>query len=64
MYALVALELQKDGTYIVGGKMATGCTEVQCKNNFMLQGDCDPADFAQAARNYADMGMPLLLVKL
>ena len=59
-YALVQLELQKDGTYIVGGALATGATPELCKRNFMLQARCDPADF----NSYAAVCEPLLMVPL
>lgn len=47
MYALVALEVQNDGTLEVGGKIATGCTPDAAKANFMLQSNMDPSDFAR-----------------
>lgn len=47
MYALVALEVQADGTLEIGVKMAQGSTPDAAKANFMLQSNMDPSDFAR-----------------
>ena len=64
-YALVALEVQTDGTCIVGASLATGCTPDAAKANFMHNACMDPSDFAPYVQVWCEANnMQLLCIKL